>query len=323
MSKLDGTATWSLSTLERAAQREICPGVALGREDALLEPRGRFYQRKLPNLPSRPQSRADAAASGAVLGVPRRRGAREFVQLVVEQVEHDSVELLAIHGSILQLSLGSSQGSCVLFEIAQCFLESVERITHPTLHCVLSDAGDFGDLLEGQVGHFAQQEHFALFVWELVAYLRMSDALVELPGPSLDGMPRVLDNARLEGLDGQREGVRYRWDRERRVLTFRRLQLGGGRKALASGSVRFDADGSAALTWRPFPWTSPVAMGFVAVAMLVADGGPLSLVGPILPFVLAFMYLLLHFSSKRMVMRTVPVLVAIVQEKVVPATQKA
>src|SRR5688500_6882089 len=66
------------------------------------------------------------------------------------------------------LMVGSAQCARVLLEFTQSFLQPIERVAHPTLDGVLSDAGDFGDLLEWKVSHFSQEEHLALLVRKLV-----------------------------------------------------------------------------------------------------------------------------------------------------------
>src|SRR5690606_6429619 len=63
--------------------------------------------------------------------------------------------------------LGSSECPGVLLELTERLLESLEGIAHATLHRVFPDSRDGCDFLKGHVSQVAQQEHFALFFWQL------------------------------------------------------------------------------------------------------------------------------------------------------------
>ena len=90
------------------------------------------------------------------------RRERELIELVVERVDEDLVELLAIHGG-----LGferSTQRPRVLLEVGESFLQSLERVPHAALDGVFGRSGDLGDLLKGEVCHVAEEKHLALLV---------------------------------------------------------------------------------------------------------------------------------------------------------------
>jgi hypothetical protein len=94
----------------------------------------------------------------AAVGVTLGRRERELIELVVDGIDDDLVEFLAIH------DVGSAQCACVLLEVGESFLQALERVPHSAFDGVLGRSRDLGDLLKSKVSHVAEQEHLTLLV---------------------------------------------------------------------------------------------------------------------------------------------------------------
>src|SRR5262249_5830154 len=116
----------------------------------------RLDQRKHADLSRRLETRPGRLTVLAAVRMTLGGRERELVELVIERVDEDLVELLAIHGRAL------AQCARVLLEVGESFLQSLERVPHSTLDRVFWCSGDLGNFLERKVGDVAQEEHFAL-----------------------------------------------------------------------------------------------------------------------------------------------------------------
>jgi len=82
---------------ESLAERQLGVQAPLRFEDPKLQTVWRVYQRERPDLSRGAQTRAYPLATRTVLDVPLGSSLGQLVQLSVQEVEHDAVELLAVH----------------------------------------------------------------------------------------------------------------------------------------------------------------------------------------------------------------------------------